>query len=324
MSDPSPALPATPLRGRWQQTRSTLTALLLVREDPDPEGAGKTRLNILGHTLLTGALFLTAGVGFLVSLGITQASINRWDHCPQYEQKNGAGSAVDAGARRDAERSAQAKEMINNLTVATRAQRQRLLQQRQEMEATRESFCLISHNFEIQFTAFTSVGTAAAILVTIALTTVAPDGLKTQNRTLLNVLMSSGIILAISVIYPQTFSQIANQTEAESAYQQTTNLLYAFTSALANKQISTNEQNPHAYTPINTSADVATLIRMNDAALAQLTSAKLSFNNQFATKTLQRVNSQSGSTGATPTAATPAAPKAGANPQAAPAPAATP
>ena len=307
MSDPSKTGPTSTAAGPWQRTLNTLNGLLFDRGEVASPSMGGLRVSMLGHTLLTGGIVLMAAAGFAISQALTRASVHQWDLC-NHSRHGGATEALnnpDAVVWLRLQQAQQAT--ISALPVATVAQRQRLLEQRQEILETMNSYCLISHNFQIQFTAFTSVGTAAAILVTISLITVAPDGLKTRNRTLLNVLMTSGIVLAICVIYPQTFSHIANEARAVSVYQQASNLLRSFNSTLANEQISSSEQDPRATSPLKSPEAIATFIRANDIALGKLTAARLSFNNRFATETLNQLNIQPGAA-ASPAAASSDAP----------------
>lgn len=283
--------------------------MLLVPDEPAPRSTGGKRLSLLGHTLLTGGLVLMAAVGYSISHSVTKASVHQWDLCNHNERQSTQALSVGSGPVEWARIDQAQKKTILDLKVATPAQRQRLLEQRQEILETMNSYCLISHNFQIQFIALTSVGTAAAIFVTISLITVAPDGLKTNQRTLLNILMSSSIILAICVIYPQTFSQISNESRAVSVYQKAANMMRSFNSTLANQQISTNARNPLASAPLNSHNEVANFIRLNDDALDQLTSARLSFNNKFASDTFNQLNLQNVDTApASPASPAPAAP----------------
>lgn len=281
--------------------------MLTIREDPGHGNLPRLQLSALGHAVLTGALFLSAGVTFVVNMEFTRNIVNRWDLCIHSSGPNSLPSTAEA-ADEDWKQSQQTlTQSLNSLTVATQAQRSRLLEQHHEIRGVMNSHCLISHNFEIQFTSFTFVGTAAAILVTICLASVAPDGLKTKNRVLLNVMMSSSIILSICVIYPQTFSQNNNQSQAKSIYVQAANMMRVLNSTLANKEVATNPQNPKVFMPLNSTEAVATFIRMNDNALIQLTSARVSINNDFANRTFNQLNPGDSSTDSSGTSS-PAAP----------------
>lgn len=257
--------------------------------------------------MLTGALFLGSGVAFFINMQITRNVIHRWDLCVHASGPNSLPSSPEDG-NEDWKQSQQAlSEALNSLKAASLAQRERLLEQHHEIRGVMNSHCLMSHNFEIQFTAFTFVGTAAAILVTICLASVAPDGLKTKNRALLNVMMTSSMILGICVIYPQTFSQSANANQAKSVYVQASNLLRLVNSALANQQIASDPKNPSVFTALNSSEAVATLIRMNDQALIQLTVTRVAINNDFASRTFSQVAPSGPSNGSAAAPGPPAA-----------------
>ena len=258
-------------------------------------------------------MFLSAGVTFYVNMEVTRNVIHRWDLCIHSSGPNSLPSSTEDGAQ-DWKQSQQAlTQALNNLNSASPSQRARLLEQHHEIRGVMNSHCLMSHNFEIQFTSFTFVGTAAAILVTICLASVAPDGLKTKNRTLLNVMMTSSLILGICVIYPQTFSQSSNAIQAKSVYVQASNLLRMVNSALANQQIASDPKNPSDFTALNSPQAVATLIRMNDEALIQLTVSRVAINNDFASRTFSQV-----APGGTSTSGSEAAPAAAAPGAAAP------
>ena len=286
--------------------------MLTTRDDPTGGDRPSLRLSLFGHTVLTSAMFLSAGVTFYVNMEVTRNVIHRWDLCIHSSGPNSLPSSTEDGAE-DWKQSQQAlTQALNNLNSASPSQRARLLEQHHEIRGVMNSHCLMSHNFEIQFTSFTFVGTAAAILVTICLASVAPDGLKTKNRTLLNVMMTSSLILGICVIYPQTFSQSSNATQAKSVYVQASNLLRMVNSALANQQIASDPKNPSDFTALNSPQAVATLIRMNDEALIQLTVSRVAINNDFASRTFSQVapggTSTSGSEAAPAAAAPSAAP----------------
>lgn len=282
---PAAPRPAALRPGGWRW----LLAQLTVRGNPDQPATNQWRLSAFGHTALTSSIFLAGILGFMASSALTQKTMHRWDLCGHTEDILQTQSHSHSRFQDMTSSDGEAQAAIARLSAATPSQRSRLLEQRQEIIDIMGSYCLISHNFQIQFTAFTVIGTAAGILVTISLASVAPDGLRSKNRTLLNVLMSAGIVLAICVIYPQAFSQSSNLAEAKSIYMQAANLHRSFSSAIANQQASTNNQNPPLFSPLNSSDNVAIFIRSNDNALDQLTASRLSMNNDFANRTLNQL-----------------------------------
>lgn len=283
--------------------------LLTTRDDPEEDGRPSLRLSLLGHAALTGTLFLIASLGFAINMQITREAINRWDLCVHSSGPNSLPSSVEDGNLEWKQEQQALNQALNSLSVASQAQRSRLLEQHHEIRGVMNSHCLMSHSFDIQFSAFTFVGTGSAILVTICLASVAPDGLKTKNKSLLNAMMTSSLILGICVVYPQTFAQRGNATAAKNVYLQASNLLRMVNSALANQQIASDPKNPNAFTALTTSQAVATLIRMNDEALIQLTATRVAINNDFASRTFSQVSPSGPSGGAG--AATPAAPEPG-------------
>lgn len=280
--------------------------LLTTEEDPEENGRPTLRLSFFGHAVLTGTLFLTAGVTFAINMQITREAIHRWDLCVHSSGPNSLPSSIEDGNLDWKQEQQALNQALNSLSAASQPQRARLLEQHHEIRGVMNSHCLMSHSFEIQFSAFTFVGTAAAILLTICLASVAPDGLKTKNRSLLNAMMTSSLILGICVIYPQTFAQSSNAATAKNVYVQASNLLRMVNSALANQQIASDPKNPSAFTALTSSQAVATLIRMNDEALIQLTATRVAINNDFASRTFSQVD-PSGPSGSG-SAATPAAP----------------
>lgn len=284
---------------RWQ----TLVDQLTIREHPDQPDPSRLRLSALGHAVLTGSIFLAGVLGFMASTAFTQNTMHRWDLCGHSEDTLQTQLSIHSRAKDMVAADKGGKSAIANLNAATPSQRSRLLEQRKEIIDIMGSYCMISHNFQIQFTAFTVVGTAAAILVTISLASVAPDGLKSRNRTLLNVLMSASIVLAICVIYPQAFSQKDNLIEAQSIYMRAATLLRAFSSTIANQQASYGLQKPAQVSPLNSSTNVAIFIRSIDNALDQLTVSRLSLNNDFANRTLNQLNLPAGGGSGSPAAA---------------------
>ncbi|MFM8525231.1 MAG: hypothetical protein ACKOCM_06385 [Cyanobacteriota bacterium] len=289
MSDPSPIAPVSSAGPQRPTLWQRLIDLLTVREDPDHRESPGRRLSSCGHAVLTGSLFLSASVAFLANMEYTRSIVHRWDLCIHTSAPNAAPTSTEVSYPNWQESQKILQQTINSLTVATPAQRSRLLEQHHEVQAVMNSYCLISHNFEIQFTSFTFVGTAAAILLTICLASVAPEGLKTEKRGLLNTIMSSSIILAVCVVYPQTFAQRNNQDQAKLIYSQAADQMRIINSTLANNQITTNPQSPNDFLPLDSKEAVATFIRMNDNALVQLTSARVSINNDFANRTFNRL-----------------------------------
>lgn len=283
--------------------------LLTTRDDPDEGGRPSLRLSLLGHAALTSTLFLVAGLTFAINMQITREAINRWDLCVHSSGPNSLPSSVDDSNLEWEQEQQALQQALNSLSVASQAQRSRLLEQHHEIRGVMNSHCLMSHAFDIQFSAFTFVGTAAAILVTICLASVAPDGLKTNNKSLLNAMMTSSLILGLCVVYPQTFAQSSNAAAAKNVYLQASNLLRMLNSALANQQIASDPKNPNAFTALASSQAVATLIRMNDEALIQLTATRVAINNDFASRTFSQVSPSGPSAGAS--AVTPAAPAPG-------------
>lgn len=278
---------------RYGQIWQGVISLLTVRES-QAEEAPQASLSPLGHAVLTGSIFAVAAICFAANMALTEQKMHRWDLCIHSEGAMTRPSTPSSGNSAWNESNNAINQAIANLKIATQSQRDRLLEQRHEILGIMNSYCMISHNFQIQFTSFTFVGTAAAILVSISLASVAPDGLKAKNRTLLNVLMTASIILAICVIYPQTFDMTANQEQAHATYINAANLMRSFNSTLANQQMATSSQNPAASTPLNSPEQVATYIRSTDNSLVQLTSAKISFNNDFANRTFSQIDGPGG------------------------------
>jgi hypothetical protein len=297
---------ATPAQDTGTQAprtpRQSLLARLTVSGDPSQQAPSPVRLSALGHTLLTGSIFLCSCLAFAIAMTTMERTVHRWDLCNHAEGSLLLRASPSTRTRlwRDAEKAA--NDAIAKLSVASPAQRARLLEQRHEIVGLMDSYCLISHDFQIQFTAFTMVGTAAAILVTISLASVAPDGLKTSNRTLLNVLMTSSIILAICVVYPQSFSQKNNQDVARITYLQAAGLMRTFSSSIANLEIPKDGNNSTVFTPMKSPDQIALFIRMVDASLEQLNSSRLSFNNNFASSTFNQLSAPSGAPQPNPTA----------------------
>jgi hypothetical protein len=290
-----------PQRGTWSRLQHTLASAwshschqlrhCLIDDQVTPEGHSANP-TIAGHLAISAGLIVLAtmlywGVFFTVS-----RISSRWSICQGQPQS-------------DRDRSSQQSELNNRLVSLdnrigrlsnagiaesiTPGQTQRLKEQVRELDQGRRLACTVGVFFFSHRNAALSLSTGAGILALSTLALISKQGWQKSNNALINIGISSGLVLYTAWTFSQLFGQATNYESYSKKYVLANDLISTLESAVANgSAVITTNQVP---TTLNLAGrpDMATLISYVDERLRSINKPEFSGDASFAEDSFQKI-----------------------------------
>ena len=246
-------------------------------------GADPPRLSALGH----GALCLSQlGLGLLLLWGVfgaVRTNADSWKMC-----------TVDPG---------QTAEFTRGLNVSigqlptqggndpiTEAQKQRLQFQMNELHRGQMLACRVGSFFFAGRIATLSLSTAAGILALASLAMISKQGWEKTHPVLINIGITTGLVLYSSWTFSQLFGQTANYDLYRRKYSLAYDTRNSVASAVANGQITLEgDQSQASVVNLGSRSGMAQLILFIDGRMRQVTNPEISGETGFAESAAQRL-----------------------------------
>ena len=241
---------------------------------------------LIGHILLSLGLLTVAWVHFVVARTTIRHLTGQWQICrlwappidPRIQTVQPEMRPPEHGLRRPYQ---QTVEMIKGLAAAGPSQRLRLEQQLESILNGMDSACRITRFSGAEIWALQSVGTGSAITLAICLLIAAPRGIAGSSRALMTVFITSLFPLGISTTYSSMVDFKQMHWDSYLSYRQLHDIFGELSSSVANAQISAKLVPSGTPIPLNSSGNVATLIRSIDALHEAIPMPLWSFDASF-------------------------------------------
>jgi len=250
---------------------------------------------LLAHCLLSIGLVLGAGLLY----GSAWASINRlsydWKVCPV---KSTTGSEANPNElpnlttiKINIDLLAKKKEEKGSVS---KSQTDRLNDQLLQLAAAQKTACDIGVFFFSNRNAALTVSTAAGILAITSLAFVSKKGWEDTNNTIINIGVTSGLILFTIWTFSQLYGQGINYESHRIKHALATDLINSVASAAVNQSAigfqDANSPSPPPALDLNKFTDMATLIRALDSKLEILNKPEFSGDSSFAESSVKRID----------------------------------
>jgi hypothetical protein len=253
--------------------------------------------SLLAQVLLSGAL--TAGAVALYFSA--RAEINRlsddWRVCAAISQgvntRNTNGIQTALPSLETISTNINGLGAINGKDPVLPSQKNRLQDQLKQLDLAQKTACRIGVFFFANRNAALTVSTAASILVITSLAFVSKKGWEETNNIIINIGVTSGLILFTIWTYSQLYGQGINYESHRVKYALATDLINSVASAAANHTAigfqDGSSGSPAATLNLNTSTGMATLIRTLDSKLEVLNKPEFTGDTSFAEGSVNRI-----------------------------------
>lgn len=289
---------------KWTQTRWGKRLVIIGQVNQKPT----YNPSLLAHGLLSGALML----GALALYGSTWASINKlsddWRVCAVINKGGNMSQAKGTPATLPDLQTVFAN--IDSLGDSASkdkvldSQKARLQEQLKQLDIAQKTACSIGIFFFANRNAALSVSTAAGILAITSLAIVSKKGWEETNNTIINIGVSSGLILFTLWTFGQLYGQGVNYESHKIKQAMATDLINSVASATANQSAigfpDPNSIAKPAPLDLNTFTGMTTLIRALDSKLEILNKPEFSGDTSFAESSAKRIGDLLNSPGKEP------------------------
>jgi hypothetical protein len=173
------------------------------------------------------------------------------------------------------------------------SQKERLKEQVYQLQLARIRSCYISMFFLAHRNATLTLGTATGIVALASLAFLSKEGWKGSNNAIINIGVTSGLVLFGAWTYGQLYGQEVNFTAHNDNYIIATRLLNKVASAVATRNIVFAEDGASEASRLSlgNSADMAVLLQRLDRELVQLEAPEFGGDSSFVRGAAERVNS---------------------------------
>lgn len=282
-----------------------------------------------GHAAISALILGSAAALYGLSYFSIQRLASQWDVCPQAETSPPVDQATPPSAARttvvqpnqrsDAlltefqqkslpdmdqvfasiDKLSKAPPPTKPATPVSRDQIERLEMQLIQFQHARQTSCRIGIFFFAHRNAALTIATAAAIMTLGALALISKEGWEKTNNAIINIGVTSGLVLFATITYSQLYGQGSNFERQKAKAILATNALNSVASAVANR-IDTyivkenDEAGVSKARPINLTKgeDMAILINALDRQLEVLVNLDFSGDASFAEQSAQRIGTQ--------------------------------
>lgn len=284
------------------------------------EETGRLNPTLLAHVLLSGGLLLASIVLYIAAAGFIVALSANWRICPIFaaEITDPETAAVPAPSMPPSSAAGSFPSLVavfadidglgrmNDAARVDLRQKRRLKEQLAQLEKGQRNSCSIGVFFFANRNAALTVSTAAGILAIVSLAIVSKQGWEKTNNTIINIGITSGLILFSVWTFSQLYGQGINYESYRSKYTLATNLLNRIASAAANGSVLADPDGgsgPAVPLDLNTAAGMASLLRLLDVKLEVIERPEFSGDTSFAQSSAERLGGLLNlrSTGAAPT-----------------------
>lgn len=288
--------PKTPLRARLHATSQKLRQWLIASDDTegDPEGA-KGNPTLLGHLTISASLVVMGLVLYWgVFFTITGLS-SQWSICQGQPE----------GPKREEERQRQQQELLDRQAnigsrisrlpssgVAlpiTPGQTERLKDQVRQLDQGRRLACTVGVFFYAHRNAALSLSTAAGILAISSLALISKQGWKKSNNGIINIGITSGLVLYTAWTFSQLFGQASNYESYSRKYSLAHDLIATIDSAVANGSAVIATAQDQKTLNLANRQDMATLISYVDDKLRIINRPEFTGDASFAEESFQKI-----------------------------------
>lgn len=284
-----PRLPS-PLIVAWSRCCHQLRQWLI--EEQEGEDGHRARPTLVGHLAISTGLILLAmvlywGVFFTVS-GISR----RWTICQGQPQT-------------DEEKQRQKGELNNRLlsldrrigrlsnagvsVSITSGQTQRLKEQIRQLDQGRRLACTVGVFYFSHRYAALSLSTAAGILALSSLALISKQGWERSNNAIINIGISSGLVLYSAWTFSQLYGQASNYENYSRKYVLANDLIATIESAVANGSVLISTSQEPTTLNLASKPDMATLISHVDERLRIINKPEFASDSSFAEESFQTI-----------------------------------
>lgn len=294
-SESSPA----PVRG-WR----------LTERSPDGRSVNPT---IVGHGVLSASLIAAGAVLYLVTAGLTAMLAERWKVCPSggipfSPPQLMAAPAEPASLQLPAELSRILDQINRFPSPIPAAQKARLAGQVRQIWLIQVRSCEVGLFYFANRNAALTVSTAAGILAIGSLAFVSRDGWKGASNVIINIGITSGLLLFSTWTFSQLYAQSKNYENQVAKFAQASRLLNLVASAVANakalrpasaeavaaetagRTVAPDQQQEEVGRVLANEKDMARLILFLDTQLEGLNTIDFTGDASFAERSLRRLS----------------------------------
>lgn len=281
--------------------------------------------SFLGHVLISGSIIGLAILAYVVPLALVFSKAKEWKVCSRIPQQKLEKSGIESPTKGDDSslNLEQVEQNINNLGTADlkngplRSQKDRLITQVQQLNQAQQTACTIGIYFFANRTATSTVATATGIAALASLAFVSKKGWEQSNNAIINLGVTSGLILFSTLTFSQLYGQGSNFENQRTKQNLSIDLLNWVASASANGSaqviIPDAKTNPKEVdVNLNTSTGLQQFIRALDRELQTLHKLDFGLDDSFAKTALGQISPRMTPTQkpalATPTPPTPDGP----------------
>lgn len=254
--------------------------------------------SFLGHVLISGSIIGLAILAYVVPLALVFDKAKEWEVCsriPQQKPEKPEKPGIKLPNKGDDSslNLEQVKQNITNLgtadlkNVPLRSQKDRLITQVQQLNQAQQTACTIGIYFFANRTATSTVATATGIAALASLAFVSKKGWEQSNNAIINLGVTSGLILFSTLTFSQLYGQGSNFENQRTKQNLSIDLLNRVASASANGSaqvtIPDAKTNPKEVDiNLNTSAGLQQFIRALDRELQTLHKLDFGLDDSFA------------------------------------------
>jgi len=281
----------------------------------EPLTNGQRKPSVLGHVAIAGSLVV---FGALLYVSAYLSLMNRaetWHICPTklVDKPEIANLAVNATPLKSSATPSKADgasqqansqepdftELMNQLremNVILPGQKARLMAQIHQLQQAQFTACEIGVFFFVNRNATLTVSTAAAILAISSLAFVSKEGWENSNRIIMNIGITSGLILFATWTFGQLYGQGANYENQRTKLVLATTVLNNVASAIANQTaliVLTSDDGTKSQKQslkLTNSANMTALIQHLDKQLEVINAINFTGDATFAQESVNRIN----------------------------------
>lgn len=231
----------------------------------------QARLSNTGHLLLAMSVVSLACSGFLIFRKDAQNRLQKLEYCQR-----------ETAVLQQAETAAMSPMVLlaKALPSATPLQKQRLLQQADELIALNRYHCQSMELISTTYQSLVSVANVSAMVSATMLALLSVHGLKGEITWPVTVLGASAFTLGIAVVSIQTFNLNDNLRTSRALYEQTVALKRYFATSIANQESADARQHLNLLNP----QDLAAFMKTVDQRLSNIDTPAFAMNDSFALK----------------------------------------
>lgn len=249
--------------------------------------------SLVGQVLLSAGLILGSVMLYAVTLRRVLILSNEWQVCPAFREVSTPLTQASGPLFPDKPAMMQAIDANSGdqQDPVLPGQKIRLKEQVEQLDHARRRSCSVGVFFFANRNATLTVATASAIFSLASLAFVSKRGWDASNNAVINMGVTSGLILFASWTFGQLYGQDLNFTGYRDKYILATSLLNQVASAAANRSVLLAADNDSATRTLdlNNAKNMGLLIQMLDSKLKILNTPEFGGDSSFVRGAINRV-----------------------------------